>query len=216
MAGMLPISSLGPLGAPAELVDVWRDSVDILTDVQEKAVRAGALDGQTNLLVMAPTSSGKTLVGEMAATTSAYTRRRHAIFIVPFRALAEEHYELFRTRYAHLLSVVISTADWAEFDADIRAGNFNLAVMTYEKLTSFLAQQPDLLTRCTALVVDEVQLLGEGERGARLELLLTQVLKAEDAPQIIALSASLDEVNGLVQCRVDPSGGHVALSGVPS
>src|SRR6266567_1912874 len=62
---------------------------------------------------------------------------------------------------------------------------------------SFLAQQPDLLGRCTALVVDEVQLLGDGERGARLELLLTQVLLAQDSPQIIALSASLDEVGGL-------------------
>ena len=116
---------------------------------------------------------------------------------MPFRALAEEHYELFRSRYGDLLSVVISTADWAEFDADIRSGSFNLAVMTYEKLTSFLAQQPDLLARCTTLVVDEVQMLAEGDRGAGLEMLLTQVLLMETPPQVIALSASLDQLNGL-------------------
>ena len=51
---------------------------------------------------------------------------------------------------------MISTADWTEFDADIRAGNFNLAVMTYEKLMGFLVQQPDLIGRCATLVVDEV------------------------------------------------------------
>jgi ATP-dependent DNA helicase len=196
MARML-VTDLVSLGAPPELVDVWAKHVSQFTDVQERAVRAGALDGRTNLLVMAPTSSGKTFVGELAATSSAYSRRQHAIFLVPFRALADEHYDLFRQRYGDLLTVVISTADWTEFDADIRSGSFNLAVMTYEKLKIFLAQQPDLLTRCTALIVDEVQLLSDPHRGANLELLLTQVLMAPDPPQLIALSASLDEINRL-------------------
>lgn len=197
MALMLAVSDLTSFGAPPDLVAAWAGHVRDLTDVQERAVRAGALDGRTNLLVVAPTTSGKTFVGELAAASSAYTRRQHAIFIVPFRALADEHYDAFRERYGELLSVVISTADWTEFDADIRAGSFNLAVMTYEKLMGFLVQQPDLIGRCTALVVDEVQSLSEGERGARLEGLLTQVLLADNPPQLIALSASLDEVNHL-------------------
>src|SRR5262249_47752301 len=58
-------------------------------------------------------------------------------------------------------------------------------------------QQPDMLARCTTLVVDEVQTLSDGERGARLEALLTQVKLVENPPQIIALSASLDDVNKL-------------------
>jgi len=131
------------------------------------------------------------------AFSSAYTRRRHAIFIVPFRALAEEHFELFRERYGSLLSVVISTSDHPESDADIRAGNFNLAVMTYEKLIGFLVHQPDLLQRCTALVVDEVQSLSDGDRGAKLEVLLTQAMLADAPPQIVALSASLDDLREL-------------------
>lgn len=191
------IDDLVTLGAPRELVNVWSRHVSDFTDIQDRALRAGALDGQSNLLVMAPTSSGKTLVGEIAATSSAYTRRQHAIFLVPFKALADEHYDLFRQRYGQLLTVVISTADWTEFDADIRAGSFNLAVMTYEKLKIFLAQQPDLLTRCTTLVIDEVQMLSDPHRGASLELLLTQVMLAPDPPQLIALSASVGEVNRL-------------------
>ena len=197
MARVLAVSDLPSLGVSPDLVAVWGRNVREFTDVQERAIRAGALDGHTNLLVVAPTSSGKTLVGELAAASSAYSRRQHAIFIVPYRALADEHYDLFRERYGHLLSVVISTSDWTEFDADIRAGSFNLAVMTYEKLMGFLVQQPDLIWRCTALVVDEVQSLSHGERGAKLELLLTQVLLARNPPQIIALSASLDDVNRL-------------------
>ena len=151
MAHILAVSDLASLGAPPELVEVWNKHVRELTGVQERPVRAGALDGQTNMLVVAPTSSGKTFVGELAATSSAYTHRQHAIFIVPFRALADERYDLFRERYGDLLSVVISTSDWTEFDADIRAGILNLAVMTYEKLMGFLVQQPDLIGRCTAL-----------------------------------------------------------------
>ena len=193
----MDVRDLSSLGAPQALIDVWQEKVEALTEIQVRAVEAGALDGSTNLLVVAPTTSGKTFVGEVAATASAYSRRRHSIFLVPFRALAEEHYELFRARYGELLSVVISTSDYAENDADVRAGNFNLAVMTYEKLMGFLVQAPDLLARCTTLVVDEVQTLGEGERGARLEMLLTQVLLAPERPQLIALSASLDEIGGL-------------------
>jgi helicase len=194
---MLTVPDLATFGAPPELIEVWRTHVHDLTDVQERAVRSGAIGGGGNLLVVAPTSSGKTFVGEMAASSSAFTQRQHAIFIVPYRALADEHYEVFRRRYDGILSVVASTSDWTEFDTDIRTGSFNLAVMTYEKLMNFMAQQPDLLGRCTTLVVDEVQSLSDGARGAKLEVLLTQVLLHENSPQILALSASLDNVNGL-------------------
>jgi helicase len=163
---MLSVNDLASFGAPRALVDLWSANVAELTDIQEKAVRAGVLDGATNVLAVAPTSSGKTLIGELAATSSAYTRRRHAIFIVPFRALAEEHFGLFRERYGSLLSVVISTSDHPESDADIRAGNFNLAVMTYEKLIGFLVHQPGLLDRCTALD-DCFRLGGAGVSGHR-------------------------------------------------
>lgn len=194
---MLSVPGLATYGAPTALMEVWAKHVRDLTEVQERAVRAGALDGVTNLLVVAPTSSGKTFVGEMAATASAFSRRRHAIFIVPFKAIAEEHFLLFRERYGDLLSVVISTGDWSEYDVDIRAGNFNLAVMTYEKLMGFLVNAPGLLANCTTLVVDEVQSLSDDDRGAKLEMLLTQVLVGTEPPQVIALSASLDELNEL-------------------
>ena len=194
---MLSVAGLAAHGAPSALIEVWARHVRDLTDVRERAVRAGALDGASNLLVVAPTSSGKTFVGEMAAAASAFARRRHAVFIVPFKAIAEEHFLLFRERYGDLLSVVISTGDWSEYDADIRAGSFNLAVMTYEKLMGFLVHQPSLVTDCTTLVVDEVQSLSADDRGARLEMLLTQVLVSADPPQVIALSASLDELNEL-------------------
>jgi replicative superfamily II helicase len=153
------------------MAKVWVEQIDELTEIQAKAVEAGVFDGKTNLLVVAPTSSGKTLVGEMAAASASYRTRRHGIFLVPYRALADEHYANFRDRYGELLNVVISTSDWTEFDDDIRAGNFGLAVLTYEKLMGRLIDHPQLLDRCSVLVVDEVQMLGDPSRGAGLELL---------------------------------------------
>jgi helicase len=191
------VSELIRFGAPPAMAKVWLEQIHKLTEVQAKAVEAGVFDGKTNLLVVAPTSSGKTLVGEMAAASASYRTRRHGIFLVPYRALADEHYANFRNRYGELLNVVISTSDWTEFDDDIRAGNFGLAVLTYEKLMGLLIDHPQLLDHCSVLVVDEVQMLGDPSRGAGLEKLLTQVLLHEQSPQLVALSASLDELNKL-------------------
>lgn len=191
------VSELIRFGAPPALAKAWAQQVQELTEIQAKAVEAGVFDAKTNLLVVGPTSSGKTLVGEMAAASSSYRTRRHGIFLVPYRALADEHFANFRARYGELLNVVISTSDWTEFDDDVRAGNFGLAVLTYEKLTGLLVDHPQILDRCSVIVVDEVQMLGDGARGANLEKTLTQVLLHEQSPQLVALSASLDELNKL-------------------
>jgi helicase len=193
----MDVRELIAAGAPEPLVDEWAKTITDLTPVQERAVGAGVLRGESNLLIIAPTTSGKTFVGEMAAATAAYKTRRHALFLVPFRALADEHFELFRERYGDLLSVVISTSDWGEFDADIRAGNFGIGVLTYEKLTGLLIDRPQLLAEASVLVVDELQMLRDQERGPGIELMLTQVLLAEQRPQLVALSASLDNLNSV-------------------
>ena len=44
-----------------------------------------------NLLVAAPTSSGKTFIGEMAAITQLIHQKK-VIYLVPSRCLAEEKY----------------------------------------------------------------------------------------------------------------------------
>jgi helicase len=165
-----------------------------------EAVEAGVLEARQNLLVVAPTSSGKTLVGEMAAACIAFDGAgRHSIMVVPTKALAEEHFHRFRERYRDVLNVVISTGDWSEFDDDVRAGSFNLAVMTYEKLEIFLGQTAGVLDRCGCVIVDEGQSLSEPGRGVALEILITQLLNHAAKPRVVILSASLDELHGFDQ-----------------
>jgi superfamily II DNA/RNA helicase len=190
----LAVRDLARYGIPPELIDRWAPTAEYLTDIQMKAIEAGLLDSDRNLLVAAPTSSGKTFVGELIAATSALRDRRRAIFAVPFKALAEEHYLAMESRYSGLLQIVISDADWSEFDEDIRRGDFNIAIATYEKLAALTSQFPEILARASTLVIDEIQMLGDEHRGPGLERFLTRILLAEQPPRLIALSASLDDL----------------------
>src|SRR5439155_16291428 len=66
-----------------------------------------------------------------------------------------------------------------------------------EKFRSLLIQDARLLDALAVVIVDEVQMLGDGGRGQGLELVLTRILRHQDPPRLIALSASLDELGAL-------------------
>ncbi len=61
------IDSLSPYGLPSAALARWSDRLPGLNRLQQDAVNLGGLFDQHNLLVMAPTSSGKTMIGELAA-----------------------------------------------------------------------------------------------------------------------------------------------------
>ena len=179
---------------PDTLLEIWeRQQGEFLLPVQEVAVqRYGLFDGRS-LVISSPTSSGKTFVGEMAALRAAFAGQR-VLYLTPLRALAEEKYETFRVRYAtYGVKVVVATRDRREFDNDIEHGDFHLAVLVYEKLAQLLVRHPHLLRTVALVVVDELQMLGDPERGSGLELTLTKLLSAVPRPQLLGLSAVLRE-----------------------
>ena len=61
-----------------------------LTDVQQRALEAGVASGKS-LVVCAPTSSGKTLVGEIAVL-QALRRGHRCLYLVSHKALANQKY----------------------------------------------------------------------------------------------------------------------------
>ena len=181
---------------PDALLEIWeRQQGEFLLPVQEVAVqRYGLFDGRS-LLISSPTSSGKTFVGEMAALRAAFAGQR-VLYLTPLRALAEEKYETFRARYGtYGVKVVVATRDRREFDNDIEHGDFHLAVLVYEKLAQLLVRHPHLLRTVALVVVDELQMLGDPERGSGLELTLTKLLSAVPRPQLLGLSAVLREAD---------------------
>ena len=191
---MRRIRDLRKYGLPDNLLAIWEQQQgDFLLPVQEVAVqRYGLFDGQS-LIISSPTSSGKTFVGEMAAMRATFAGKR-VLYLTPLRALAEEKFQTFRDRYGtYGVKVVVATRDHHEFDQDIEQGNYHLAVLVYEKLSQLLVRHPHLLHSVALVVVDELQMLGDTERGAGLELTLAKLLGSDPRPQLLGLSAVLRE-----------------------
>ena len=183
----MKMSTLVQQGIPAEIVALWqREMGERLLPLQASAVREGLFE-TGNLLIQAPTSSGKTFVGEMAGIEAAL-QRKQVIYLVPLKALAEEKFEEFRSKYeGYGLRVIISTRDHRDFDGDLESGNFSIAVVVYEKLAQLLVRRPERMSEISLVVADELEILSDPERGGLVELLLTRVLAS--GCRLIGLSA---------------------------
>ncbi len=196
----MKLSHLLAHGFSEKTVAQWRRMRDdALLPLQAHAVaQTGLLRGQS-LLVAAPTSAGKTFVGEMAAARCVEKGGR-ALFVVPMRALAHELSARFQATYAALgWRVVHSSADERSHDAAIARGEFEIAVLVYEKLRSLLVAAPELAGLVGCVVADEVQLLGDAERGGCADVVLTLVRRAPTPPQLVAMSAVLVEPERLAR-----------------
>jgi helicase len=215
----MQVQHLSAYDVAPETIAALRAAIgDTLLPVQELCVREGLLrslpEGRgQSLLVAAPTSSGKTFIGELAAVHAAQTGLR-VLYLVPLKAMAEEAYRTLGARYQALdLKVVISTRDHRDFDEAIESGEFHIAVLVYEKLQSLLVTRPEILGKVGLVVVDELQMLGDQGRGPHLELLLTKIRRAQRAaedgvgPQLVCLSAPMSGLEDLAQWL----GAHVVL-----
>ena len=197
---------LAKYGLPEPILREWeRRFGGRLLPLQYRAVEEGRLFEGASLLISAPTSSGKTFCGEMALIR-AITERKKAVFLVPLKAVAEEKFRQFADCYGSIgLRVIIGTRDHPEYDADLENGRFDIAVAVYEKFNALLLANFDLISQVGTVVIDELQMLEDPNRGAQLELAMSKMLYSEYSPQLIALSAVLGEASGLAQwlgCRL--------------
>jgi helicase len=192
------IETLEAYNVPADIIEVWRRQVGAeLLPVQERAVKEFGLFGRDNLIVFSPTSSGKTFIGEMAAVRAARENTK-VFYLVPQKALAAEKFEELRRRYGPLgISVVVSSRDHREFDDQILRRDFQIAVVVFERLQALLVSRPQLMKVLGLVVVDELQIITDPERGPTLELLLTKLRIGTARPRIIGLSAVLGRAQTL-------------------
>ncbi|MDP3733681.1 MAG: DEAD/DEAH box helicase [Nanoarchaeota archaeon] len=165
-----------------------------LTPIQEKAVTAGLLQ-RKSLLVCAPTASGKTLVATMAMINT--LNQGKALYIVPLKALANEKYKEFQQLLEGTpFKVMMSTGD-IDSDSEYLA-NYNILVLTAEKLDSLLRHKVSWLADVKTVIIDEIHLLNDLNRGPTLEIIIT-LLKLLIQPQLIGLSATIGNPKELAQ-----------------
>jgi len=194
----MKVATLEAYNVPADILEIWRSEVgEELLPVQERAIKEFGLFSESNLIVFSPTSSGKTFVGEMAAVKAARGNTK-VIYLVPQKALAAEKFEELHRRYESAgIKVVVSSRDRREHDEEIERFDFHIAIVVFEKLQALLIGKPQLMEAVGLVVVDELQMITDKDRGPTLELLLTKLRISASRPRIIGLSAVLGRAQSL-------------------
>jgi helicase len=193
------IQRLAAFGFPADLLRAWATNIPTLNDLQVTAINEFHVLQGDHLLVSAPTSSGKTMVGELAALKGALERRR-TLFLLPLRALVNDKHQYFLRTYSSFgLRTIRTTGEITDDIPDLMRGRFDICLMTYEKFAALALAAPHILDQAGTIVVDEVQMIADPSRGVNLEFILTvlQVRRREGVePQLIALSAVIGDTFG--------------------
>jgi helicase len=169
---------------------------------QEETIRSGVLQGK-NMVLASPTASGKTLIAELCGLMHVLKKGGKVIYLSPLRALASEKFEDFR-KYASIrksdgrrISIGISTGDFDE--ADTWLERFDIIVTTNEKADSLLRHRVKWIDDVSLVVADEVHLLNDAERGPTLEVVLARLLQVNPQIQVLALSATIGNVNEIAE-----------------
>jgi helicase len=193
------IASLAAFGFPQAVIQAWAGEIPRLNQLQLEAINDYGILRSEHLVASAPTSSGKTMLGELAAIRGALDRRR-ALFLMPLKALVNDKLRHFQRVYGPFgVRTIEATGETADLTPLLR-GRYDIALLTYEKFTAIALTHPYILEQVGTIVVDEVQMIADPSRGANLEFILTLLrMRRRDGlePQLIALSAVIGDTNGL-------------------
>ena len=191
------IDSLGAFGFPPTLLEAWAGAIPNLNQLQIDAINEfGILNGE-HLVVSAPTSSGKTMIGELAALKCVLNRKR-ALFLLPLKALVADKYRHFENVYGSFGVQTLEATGETDDISDLLRGRYDIALLTYEKFSAIALTYPHVLEQVGVVVVDETQMLADASRGANLEFLLTLLrMRRRDGiePQLVSLSAVIGDLN---------------------
>lgn len=169
---------------------------DRLNPLQSKAVPT-VLSTSGHVMVVAPTSAGKTLIGEVAALRSIVSERKPAVWLLPARALAAEVGETARRWNEHGIRTVELTGETNMSSDTVR--NAQLWVATTEKFEALYRRSSlrEFIATVGCLIIDEVHLVGDPTRGATLESLIARLRAVEGRTRIVALSATVSNAEEL-------------------
>jgi helicase len=193
------VASLADFGFPDELIAAWSRAIPSLNELQIEAINNyGLLDGK-HLVVSAPTSSGKTMVGELAALRNILGRKR-ALFLLPLKALVADKRRHFEALYGSFGVRTIEATGETDDITPLILGRYDIALLTYEKFAALALTHPHVLAQAGTIVIDEAQMIADASRGANLEFVMTLIrMRRREGiePQVVTLSAVIGDTGGL-------------------
>ncbi len=178
--------------------------IKFLLPVQIFAVEKGLLEGRS-LLVVSSTSSGKTLIAEMAGVPQALSGMKF-LYLTPLVALANLRYSEFVHKYKGLgLTTAIKVGVGRirvgrdlKLNTDVERAD--IIVGTYEGIEQMLRSGAGKrLGEIGVVAIDEIQNLADEDRGSRLDGLIKKLRVLYPDAQFLHLSATVgnpEELSG--------------------
>ncbi len=145
-------------------------------------------DGNTkHLVIQGATSAGKTLLSELNILDTLQNGKT-AIVLVPLKAMVHERMNQFSKDMPDC-RVYGSSGDHLENDERMLDGDFDVAVIVYEKFFAMLSQgSVRFMQKCGLLVVDELSMLSKEQRGPKLEIAIETVRAKYSEIRIMCLA----------------------------
>ncbi|MFX1239052.1 MAG: DEAD/DEAH box helicase, partial [Promethearchaeota archaeon] len=189
------------LEIPQEFKKVLTNSkIKTLLPIQAMSIEKGLISERKNQLIMAPTSGGKTLIGELSGVSRVLiNKKKKMLYLVPIVALANIRAEEFSKKYKQLNLKVIkrvgeSILDRKEDDNIEELNNSHIIVATYEAIDYLLRSgNKNKLGDIGTIIVDEIQTLIDPERGFLLDGLIARLKIIYQQAQYLYLSATIGE-----------------------
>lgn len=188
---------------------------------QQDALAGNLLDAQREAVVLQmPTSSGKTLMAELSAlqAISSYSGAK-VVYLTPTRALATQVRRTLGTDFAELgVEVTAASSAFEEdpFEMALLDSVSGVVVSTPEKLDLLLRGRAEWFDQVRLVIVDEAHLLTDGERGARLELLLANIRREHPHIRLLLLTPFVQNAQEVASWLSEERGNEVDVQWRPS
>jgi hypothetical protein len=189
---------------------------------QREALSENLLDVASNVTVLQmPTSAGKTLLAEFnIIVTKALRADAKIVYIVPSRALVNQIYFDLKTDLELLDFVIEKTSSAIEIDPtedSFLSGDdkIDVLVSTPEKLDLLIRRKHPSVDDVSMFILDEAHTIQNGERGAKLELLLAILRRERPNAKYMLLSPFIKNADAVITEWLG-GGNSIAIDWKPS